>query len=231
MALPMFEMTFLDVRRLKKFYKKAPRQFSRASANLLDSMAFSNRKESKQIIEDKMTIRNKRFVNASLRVQKTKKNQSINNQESIFGSLQRDRFSGWKEQEFGTQPEQDRIFTVLSRNENWSKPVLPSNRLKPSNVFVTPNDYEGKNKEHRANVMLQILSRKKYKKPFLISGHKKVKKGLYRFVNEKIRRVQSFEKKKKPKRIRWMRIGTIRMGKGNAIRSMWSESIKRIMKF
>jgi hypothetical protein len=104
-------------------------------------------------------------------------------------------------------------------------------RLKPANVFPEPNDYEGKTKAHRVVVMINVLKRKKFNKPFIISGHKKFRKGLYKFYRKRIVKIQDFRPRKvQPKRVKWLTLGRIRYFKSRDIQKQFGKSVKRIFK-
>lgn len=228
----LFQVEAKDLINLRKFYKKAPKQFQRVSANVLTSFAFGTRTESLGAINDKMTVRNKRFVDGSVRVVKARSG-PISSQESEMGSINRARFSGWAEQELGTPTKRTRVATALARGNNPEKQIKPSLRLKPSNQFISPKEYKGRSEQHRTNIMIWDLMRTNSKKPFRIRKHRKFKPGLYKFVRKKIVAVQVFAKASKlqPKRIRWMTTGINTYFKKNPPRRVWGDSIRHILKF
>lgn len=232
----LFDIDISQLIRLKKFYKRAPNEFKKVSANVLNSFAFGTRAEALKVIKSKMIIRNERFVNSRLRVVRTSGNKEVSQQESIVGSISTKRFSGWKEQQFGTLPERDRTFTPFARRGDMKRAVLPSVRLKPSNKYVSSDEFAGKTPSQRLIVMLQVLNRKKYKKPFIIK-HKsnKFKKGLYKFYgsgkNKKILALQFFNVRKAPKKIEWMTMASDNYFRKNNVENIWADSMKRILKF
>jgi hypothetical protein len=226
----LFQIDLANLINLRKFYKKAPKQFLKAANSTLNSFAFGTRKESLGIIQKKMTIRSRKFVPGSLRVQKST-GTNINNLRSEVGSIRRPRFSGWREQELGTKPESPKSITKFARGSKNRK-LRPSFRMKPGNDFLSEDDFEIKGSGDRTTIMLQILSRQKgKKKPFIIKGSSKFKSGLYVFRRKKIKRIQTFKQTERPKRISWLQGGRREFFRAADINKIWAESIRRVLKF
>lgn len=227
----LFDIEAKNLIRLHRFFRKAPKQFARAAANVLTSFAFGNRTQSLRIIESKMTVRNERFVSSSLRVEKAQGNVPLGSQQALVGSIKRDRFTGWTEQETGQKITRTRTTTLLARGGNINRQVRPAFRLKPGNRFASPDDFSGQSPQHRVTVMLQTLSRQKSIRPFIIKGHRKFKSGLYKFLRKKIRRIQTFKNPKQPKRIHWLTGGARLYFKATNIDQVWAAALKRVLKF
>jgi hypothetical protein len=229
MSSELFQIDLSNLINLRKFYKKAPKQFFKAANATLNSFAFGTRKKSLSIIQNKMTIRNQKFVSGSLRVQKST-GTNINNLRSEVGSIKRQRFTGWKEQELGSKPERPRSVTKFARGSK-NRRLRPSFRMKPSNDFLSADDFEIKGGGDRTTIMLQMIGRRKgKKKPFIIKGSSKFKSGLYVFRRKKIKRIQTFKQTKKPKRISWMQGGRREFFRTADINKIWAESIRRVLK-
>ncbi len=227
----LFEIEAKNLIRLHRFYRKAPKMFARASANVLTSFAFGNRRESLEIIKNKMTVRNERFVKGSVRVDKARGNVPLSEQQARIGSIKRDRFTGWVEQETGQKTTRTRTSTLLARGGNISRQVRPAFRLKPGNKFLSPNDFEGQSPQHRVIVMLQTLSRQNYKKAFVIKGHKAFRSGLYKLRRKKVMLLWRFKDRKQPKRVRWLTLGRFKYFKSTNIDQVWANALKRVLKF
>ena len=90
-----------DMKKYNKFMKKMPRAAGHASAEVLNRAAFKVRGLVLDRLEKNMEVRNARFVQSRIRVQRTKTSLPMNRQEAIVGSIKSARFSGWAEQEFG----------------------------------------------------------------------------------------------------------------------------------
>jgi hypothetical protein len=223
----MFEIEAADLINLRKFFKRAPREFRRTQASVLNSFAFGTRTESLDVIFEKMTIRDSRFAKSSMRVEKARSKRL----ESRAGSLNRARFTGWAEQQTGEKPDRGRVATVLARGSNERNRIRPGFRMKPSSNFMSPGDFQGKTDEHRVTVMLQTISRDKIRKPFVIRKSRKWGKGLYKLHGNKIKRLQSFEPKyDKVRRIPWMSAARRRYFRANRPRDVWAKSIRHVLK-
>lgn len=230
MAEQLFAIKSQDLLKLQRFYRKAPRQFTAASAETLSSFAFGTRRKSILVIKNRMTVRNERFVTGSLRVQKASRSVPMNSQVAIAGSISRARFSGWEEQELGTKTSRTRTATRFAR-KGGSRPVPPSLRMKPGNKFLAPRDFEGQSDEHKVQVMLQTLSRQRYKKPFVIKGHRRFNSGLYKFRGKKIMMIWRFKTRKQPKRLRWQTISRDLYFATTRIDSVWANSLRKVLRF
>ena len=231
MASKMFHIDRSELRKLTKFYKDAPRLFSRAAAGYLNSVGFGTRSQSLQIINRRMTIRDSRFIQSSIRVQKARPGQPLAKMHSEVGTIVRERFTGLREQEEGTKADRSRVPTLVARGSDKQKKVKPSVRMKSANQFMSPDDFKGKNAAHRVVVMLQVLARRQFRKPFLIKGHRRFRKGLYQFKQRKLRMVQSFEPRNSTvRRVRWLTGGTRIFFRKNKPREVWDPNIRHVLK-
>jgi hypothetical protein len=222
----LFDIDAKDLVRLKKFYKKAPKQFARASASTLTSFAAGTRRKSLLIVNNRMTVRNKNFVSGALRFNRAKGNVPMAAQVATAGSIKRNRFTGWEEQELGTQTERTRTATLFARG-GGSKQIPRSLRMDRTSTFDTPDNYEGKTYEQRTFLMLKA----KAKKAFVITKHRKFRKGLYKFRGKKIKMVQAFDNRKQPKRIKWLTMARKLYFSTTSIDSVWANSLRRVLKF
>lgn len=227
----MFQMDMTDLKRLKKFYKRMPREFRKASAGVLNSFAFGSRKQSLLIIQRKLTIRMPRFIERTIRVDKAKAGLPIKSQQSELGSTHRPRYTGLREQELGVADKRSNVPTLAARRGQRSKKVPGAVRLKRMNQFKSPNDFPGKTAAHRVVVMLQVLQRTRFRKPFVIKGHSKFTRGLYRFRGGRLQMLQTFEPSNKaPKRVRWLTGGRRKfMSKAN-IKTIWTDNLNHAIK-
>ena len=232
MAKKLFDLDQRELKQLIKFYKKAPAKMTTASAGMLNTFAFETRKKSLHIINTAMTVRAKGFVKGSIKVDKAGFRDPINKQQSQVGSIVRPRFTGWEEQEDGKVDKRKRIATSFARGGNNSGKIKPSNRMKANNTFESPDDFAGKSKDHRVTVMLQVLFRKRHRKPFIIKGSRKWKPGLYRIqAGKRLRMLQSFEPNKKPiKRVRWMSGGRKAFFRKADMRKLWGNQLRSTLK-
>ena len=229
----MFQIELKDFINLKKFYKRAPREFQLTAANVLNSFAFGTRKSAIDVISKQMTVRNKRFVETSIRVKTANQNTDLNSMVSRTGSIDRPRFSGWEEQQTGKKRPSTRVGTLLSRGKNKSNQIRPAARMKPGSNFPDAGDYSGKDEQQRTTIMLNVLKRKKYKKPFVIRRKlKKFAPGLYRFFRGKIKMLQRFDSKgsEQPEKLDWMGMARKEYFSKHPVRNTWGKAIKHVLK-
>jgi hypothetical protein len=149
----------IDDSQLKKFQKligkEFPRGFQKVTAEYLNTMAFEQRKENKKNLEQQLTIRDQRFLNNSLRVEKTKP-VSINQQIAISGSIHYQKGTGWEEQQTGKPAIRKRTVTPDARGNKASK--LPNKyRMKPTNKIYKPEQYEGSTYNKKFYFMMRVL--------------------------------------------------------------------------
>lgn len=135
----------IDDRDLRKFQdlmgNEFPKGFKRVTAEYLNTMAFEQRKENKKNLEQQLTIRDQRFLNSSLRVEKTRP-LPINQQIAYSGSIRWEGGTGWKEQQTGKRTERKHATTPSARGGNKRSKVLPKYRFNKATP-VTPGQYQG----------------------------------------------------------------------------------------
>ena len=228
----MFQIELKDFINLHKFYRRGPKQFQRTAASVLNSFAFGTRESAVNVINEKMTVRNKRFVKGSFRVKTANPNTDLNSMVSRVGSIERPRFSGWEEQQTGKKRESTRVGTLLSRGKNRSRQIRPAARMKAGRNFPDSGDYQGKSEQQRTTVMLSSLKRKKFRKPFVIRRNlRKFKAGLYRFFRGKVKMLQRFDSRKaQPKKLDWMGEARRDYFRGHPVRNTWGKALKHVLK-
>lgn len=226
----LFDVEMKDLKNLIKFYKKAPKRFNKVSAAVLNDFVFGTRKKNINILKSNLTIRNEKFLNSRIRVQKARKTQDVRSQEAIVGSIKTQRFSGWVEQETGKARKQTRTATLLARGGSKNKPMKPSARLKRSNQFRDPDEFPGSSGHNRSVAMIRMLAKAKWRKPFVIKGHSRIKSGLFKFRRKKLERLQLFKpfpSKLQPERLKWLRGGAKAFFKSNQVRDIWGKNLNR----
>jgi hypothetical protein len=218
----MFNMDLKEFRRHQKFLKKAPRAVRAAVAFTLNGFALGNKRFSKDIIHSQMTVRNPKFIDGSLKTVFAKPSQSVNTMSSIFGSVNRPRYTGLREQQMGTSPRLDRSSTRASREGVRTRAMKGYARLKPQGKYPSPNQPMSMNKTRdgrdfglsgltgakRIVAFLSILAERKVAQTFILrKPFGRFKKGLYRFKQGVIKKLQSFTGRGKPKRVKWLTKG------------------------
>ena len=204
-----------DFRKLRRLFKRAPKQMRYAHAGLLNTLAFGLKKQIPRSLAALLTIRNERYVSNKIRVQMAKGGQTIDMQVSRAGSIYAKNFTGWEEQE-GVRSKRSRVVTLDSRGGKFSNVVQGKSRLKPSNEFggkqggqnfTDPDSIKGaKDDNHRLFIFLKMQERNRKQQSFMIKRKTgKFGPGLYRFKRNKVRKQQDFKPKKvQPKRKPWM---------------------------
>jgi hypothetical protein len=223
----LFDIELTDIRRLRKWNKKAPKQFTRGAAGVLNDFAFGVKNKSNKVLNKKMVIRNSRFVSSSLRVQKTRGN-DFNSLSSETGSIKRPRFSGWAEQELGKRSTRTKTATPFGRSGSKKGILKPSFRMKPGARFPKPSDFKGESPNKKVNTMLRTM-RRKSSRPFIIKGSDRFKSGLYKFQNRKVIAIQRFKNRKQPKRVKWHTQAKAEYFRSVKPRDVWARNIRRIL--
>lgn len=229
-----------DLIALRKWYKKAPKQFAASTGMLINNFAFGSREESIKLIGSRMIVRAPGFVKSRVQVQKSHFRLPIASQKSHYGSVRKPRFSGWVEQELGQRKARPYFAALRGRAGGKRRKIKRGARLdKP---FLTPDRYpkrrgfRGRNRDHLIQIYLAQLDRMNYSKPFVITGHTKIPGGVYQFGQgrtgwdqRELEALQLFYKPKRTKRVKWMRLGTMRYFRRTNILKEWKRVTKRML--
>jgi hypothetical protein len=226
----IFDMDATNLRALKKFYQKAPRDFERATAGVLNSLAFTTRKNDIRNITGSMIVRNAKFIERSILVEKTRSGK-ISSQQSVVGSVRRPGFTGWEEQQTGKRPERQNAPTTAARGGNTRSVVRPKYRLRAKNKFVRPSDFKANTRSERAAFafMMRVLATRGGGEFMITGGGLKLPPGLYSFRNRKVRKLQKLGEINPTRPNRWRTQSILQLQRGNDITRIWSEQIRRIM--
>lgn len=148
-----FTIDFLNFKLLQKRLKNAPRVMHLTAVATVNDLAFAARAEGPKVIASKMTVRNPRFIASRFVVRKA----TGGKPEAFFGSIPGrinkagyESFTGWKEQQFGTAPQRERVPNV--KNTRWgnnSNSIPAANRLKSGKEFFKPG--QGRFDQFRAH--------------------------------------------------------------------------------
>ena len=232
----------IDDRDLKKYIKALEEAGPKAKgiiSGILNSHAFKTREYNIENITRSMVIRDSKFVTGSLRVEKAKKTDSINTMIAEVGSVNRPRFSGWKEQEYSTKPTKRRGFSPAARDYNFKNKTVGKARLKPNQKFIKHTEFNFKNvksESHRIGLFLKIMMDRKNKygtmmrgKSFIIPKYKGFEHGLYNYIDYKFIKYQNFEDENKHvKRNPWMAHSLMDLRSKNDLNKLWTDGLKRI---
>lgn len=237
----LFSMDTVDLIRLRKFYRKAPKIFGKAAAATLNAFAFGSRLHMLRVIGRKMIVRNPKFIAGSLKVDKARPNVPLSRLEAITGSTVRPRYTGLVEQELGQTGPRNRVPTTAARGGNPASPMKGWARLKPNAKYPSPTSAKlltgakggrkdfslsGLSGATRIVAFLSMLHERKTAQTFIIKRpFGRFKRGLYRFARGTIKKLQSFDDKHKPRRVRWLTEGRNNYFESTNISKVWAKSI------
>jgi hypothetical protein len=227
-----FYMDRRGLDKLERFFKDAPKLIKPVTANILTSLAFETRKYDIQNISSTMTIRNKRFVESSIQVEKAR-SVNIVNQIARVGSVERPRFSGWREQQTGEPPLRKRTISTNARGGSKASMVKQKYRLKSSNKFYKPEQFQGRDLKSSFQFMMRVLGTRGGGE-FILTRNVQTKRGVmgpgeYSFRNHRIQKMQDFKMHLTIKRNTWRTQSLRRLTTGNTIEKIWRESMNRII--
>ena len=209
-----------EMRRLIAAFKKDPERVRAIAAKTVNKIAFDVHKRIPGVIRSQMTSRASGLFSKALWVDMASRSSPLTTMSSMVGSTIMDRFSGWLEQEKGATDPRKRHPTVTARGGSKSRQVLRGARLLKKREIASPKIVSGRGNvqgdHHRAVIMLQMLGRVNHRKPFIISGHNRLRGGLWKIEggwkkdpNEKtnMRLLQAFDRKPESiKKRPWMSI-------------------------
>ena len=229
----IFQMDAVDILRLRKMFKRAPKEARKAVAFTINGFALGVQRTARDEIKQNFTLRNPKFILNSLRVDLTKPNKSIGNMTSEIGSVRRPRYTGLMEQETGKTPDRNRTFTSAAREGSFSNVTKGWARLKPNAKYPSPGkeNLAGLTGTKRIVAFFHILNERAKAQTFILRRKfGRFKRGLYRFKQGKITKLQSFDDKHKPRRIPWLTNGRKKYFSTTNINKVWATNIKRALK-
>lgn len=215
-----------DIRKnqeIKTLMNQFPKLVKPAIAKTLNKQAADMKfQHMPKALEKDMTIRDPRFMNRQLRFTQVKPRAKVSQMFSEAGSVgipeggSKGMFTGWEEQQTGKPAEKSRTATQASRiGGNFKGKMRPKDRLKKANIsrFLTPQDFLSSKRVHSKSQAMFFLLResRNSQRSFIIpKGFRRIgktrrmKAGLYGWQGKKLNRLQSFDKKYKPDRTKWM---------------------------
>ena len=223
-----------DLRKLERFFKRTPSQLPRSTASVLSGMAFEARKIDIEILSRNLVVRNRKFVESSIRVQKARSGR-IETQVALVGSINRPRFTGWAEQETGAIPKQERAATLRARGGSKRGQIQSKARLRKSNQFHKPEQFQGRNLQQRFGFMMRVLNTRGGSQYFITSqqiptrrGH--INPGLYLIRQHRLMRLQGFEARKPTPRLDWNERMIQQVGHRQLAAKVWRRELDRLVK-
>jgi hypothetical protein len=226
-----FYMDNTQLRRLQKTFKQSPKLLRPVTANVINSLAFDAKKQYFREIDRNMIVRNRRFVESSLQVQKSRSG-PIEKQIALSGSVNRPRFTGWQEQQEGKPSKTKRAITTAGRGGNKRNISKSKARLRSGNKFYKPEQFTGRDLKGRFMFMMRVLNTRGGGE-FIISSaiptrRGTLKPGLYSLRKHKITRFQTFNVDKS-KRITWMTNANKALKFSTDLTKKYKEGLKRVL--
>lgn len=231
MATDAFSFSATDMILLRKMFKKAPMKMRRVTAGVLTGQAFAMRPVIFKVLNKEMEIRSPRFVRSKVRVEKARST-TINAQSSKAGSIFSDRFTGWKEQQFGKESKEAKIYTRFSRGGSWAGKVRPKLRRRQTNPLWRPSDFNirARSEKHRLIIFLQMLDKKKITDRFFMPDKLgRMQRGIYKMERGRIRRV-SKDEFQKPRKIAWMDKSIDLLLREVNIKELYADNVRHVFK-
>jgi hypothetical protein len=239
----IFDMDKTALKKLAKFQKQFPVKFNHAAAGVLNAQAFEGRIKIIEELTDDFTIRSKGFLKSSVRVDKTKGNVPIDNQFSIAGSIHRKGFTGFIEQQLGTESDKPTVTTEAARGGAFSKKVLKGVRMNRAKGFDRAGQFrkKGKGYNHRkrgqAIVAMLVNAKRGSGEPFVIGNRPGPGKlasltpGVYvDAARYGITKMQNTDSRWKPKRVDWMGGAMRRLERSFNLEKVWDNELSRQLK-
>lgn len=228
-----FNVDNKELRALANLYKTfAPKQARWSVAHILNQEAIETRKAAIWILPQKMEIRDKRFMKRQLHWGRANGRLPIEQQESYMASMTANQFTGWKEQQYGSKPDNRNRAGINARTGHSKKKKVAGRRRLKKGVTMGIGDFSGASGEKNpAHVMVNMIRRRKlFNVPFVIS--KKIatptfKRGVYvlrkggKKGRGKIEYIQTPDVPNQTKRLPWMDIAVFRMFKRLDIKELW----------
>ena len=210
MTAQVLEIDLRSIGKLKRFLAKAgigAKGLRYAESVFLNNVAFGLKKTAEKEIEQSFTLRKPAFVKGRLRVAKADRNSLA----AFFGPVEdKPRFSSLMEQETGEKADRKHVSTIAGRKGSKKKTIAQRNWMMKGVKFRHSDRYAKARGRNKASAMLHHLSRKNYKKPFILKDHANMPHGLYRFGSgtKYKRKIVLLEKIKapnaQPRRVRWL---------------------------
>jgi len=190
------KITMLDEKGFKKMLKRLPQQTVNAAARTLSDMAYTSRMHGLTVLNRVMTIRNPSFIRAALQYSPVDRISSVMNPQSFtnitrlksaYGSVQRNRFSGWIEQETGQKTEFERTPTFAARTMKWDKQIEKRLRMTRSAKIKHLSDFPGATRKEQMGLMMAFLyKQKKEQLIWLSKPYGRMRDGLWLFNNPRM---------------------------------------------
>ena len=166
----------------------------------LNELAFLFRKQAPEVLAQKRTIRDPRFVASRFYVQKADPKAQLSKMFARAGSIKSERFSGWAE-DYGEAQGKGRAARAIGsigRGGSMESKALTKSRLRPGQSYPKPDQFAGKTWNAKVAMMISMVARGKFgnpNQPFILYGHH-WRPGLYRINAQSMKFVKAANRKK-----------------------------------
>lgn len=192
MAKGMFDLdiNFKELRKMEKKFKfKNPRNAVDAMRATINDQAFGTmNKAKKETLPRVFNIRNK-WIQSSIQVVKAKKTGNAATLEAIAGAKSKwsrnngKPFMGMRDQEFGKTFRDNDIPTLKSRiGGSFARRISSRNKANKLGDVQRSSNFPGNSRENKVIAMFRTLEKRNYKGFMFVRKHKKLKRGIYKFV-------------------------------------------------
>lgn len=242
MATDIFDFYDRDLVNLQGWFKKAPKQFARASANVASALAFDSRRKAIKNIEQNVTVRGGSFVGKSLRLTTARPSTNLSSIVAEMGSIDLSgsgRSDGFESLETGKIDNRGSVPTLAARGNKESKKVAGPVRF--NKKFFKHTSFRGpgaKTKQRQVALMLRaaregVIGRKPFEIPNGLTGRlSDMVPGVYKLGNKKQIFLQNpFDgKRKRAKRIAWMKRTIRQTTRDGNIQKIWDKEVDFILR-
>ena len=244
----IFNFEDRDLVNLQGWYRKQPRQFTKAARNVLNAVAGSTRQHSIQNITSKTTTRSRTFVSNSIRTDNAGLGFPLASLVSSTYSVdlsRAGRSDGFESLEAGRVAKGHRVPTMFSRGPGKgreSAKVARPVRMDKRGGMLKRSMFRGKNaktKRQQTAAMLSHIRKTKDKTPFEISKSglgnspmRRMEPGIWRRKTAKnVGLMNPFHGVRgRSKRLRWMARAVDVVTSRRALGFLWSKEINKILK-
>ena len=219
-GMELFDLNIKELVKLRKWYKRQPHKFRKATGSMLNDFAFGTRRSIVDLLTRRMTIRNPRFLSSRIRVTKARLSAPVNSQRALTGTMAGPRFSGFVEQEKGTPTERTRAATLAARSGAKSSQVKPRFRLKPSSSVVSMDDYG----VDRLSAFVAMIFKRKEKRLIRIKG------TIYKRKGKKLDLIQTLHPRhKQPRKRPFLQDARVNYFRSINLKSLWAKTIHKYL--
>jgi hypothetical protein len=239
----IFNIKQNDLINLQRWFKRSPREFSRAAANVVNTTAFNHRRQSISNISDRVTVRSKPFISRSMRVTKSPTNVPLNKIIAESGSIdisREGRSDGFESLETGMKSRSKRVPTMASRGSTERRKVAGPVRMNKLNRAFNIRQVRGKNvktrRQRAAALMRVVRSGAIGRQPFIIpsglTGRMAgMKPGIWKMGNRKsVSLMNPFDGKRgRTKRIAWNSRAADQVTQPDVMMRVWKKEVDWVL--